>query len=291
MGYLRGLDALVEKHPDWLVDRLSLNSELNRLLNKITCKSKPVLLQALPKTGGSWLSNVLSDLTGCVKVQKKRLTFGKLEESSRWSNLTPYFRDTGIKDAECLAAYLNKPVLLHLHLLPLIDNKAIVTSGNFNVLYLSRDMVEVMESLYFHLRIREGQFSKELANVTQENGIKLVLDHFLDLFCEFDVQWRKIASSRKDIPLLEYNEVLDNPQEELVKALASMGYEVDAFKLDLIIKKYAKPEKSVRSDMLSSIKLRALDEKLDWNVFDIERIRLRYEYYKFKHDEESVNSN
>ncbi len=188
---------------------------LTRLL-MVTCLSKAFPLYIVteyPKSGGSWVSQMLSDY---LNVPFPRNQFPKLQSSIMHGH------------------YLYSPTMK-------------------NVFVVLRDGRDIMVSFYYHCLFKNDKFNSRLVEITRRN---LQFDDYDDIksnlpkFIEYKFThkkrprftWSEFISSwiNRDVSFIRYENLLQNPIEELRKAIHEVcNLEPDEIRLKQIDEKYS----------------------------------------------------
>ncbi len=278
IGLSRGLDPLLEAMPAWMGSRVNVGYAVRCIYKKVKPLSgQPIFLQALPKSGGSWLSYVLSDVTGNIKVGKDFLDFRPISsDGTGWGAMDEFFRDVRLQESAGLQKYKCTTSLLHTHFLPKPDLFEEIGKSGFKLIYLSRDMVEVMLSLYHHILVRECDMSQQLRGMETSKGIDFILDEFLEPFCRYDTLWKNFLSKNEGSYLLEYNKICEDLESEMSKCLGELGLVADARWIEWVSSVYKKPDTIPKEDMHSGLKTRSKNSEVALSHEQKKRVRDEY---------------
>ncbi|MFC7356139.1 sulfotransferase domain-containing protein [Jejudonia soesokkakensis] len=199
-------------------------------VNSVTQLNDSIVLVEYPKSGGTWLGQLISSY---LEIPFPRNKFPKLEKS-----------------------------LYHGHYLPeknILNNKKIIL--------LVRDGRDVMVSQYHHRLLwndknklipKDVHYYRSILEYDDFNDVKKNMSHFINFsfthtpskmqqytymgnWASFNEAWLKELNKRNNIYLIRYESLLENPYDTLAQMFSSFfGFEkINKQKLTTIIAKYS----------------------------------------------------
>lgn len=252
------LCLLNEKMPKWVLLQSGWAYDVEHYfrLSSGTRARRPIILQALPKSGGSWLSNVIAESTSSIKVQKRYIKKCDPSGEIPWSDLYPHFTDMTDLDDGVLEKYEGAGVLLHTHFALTEENIQKISKIDAYCVFLKRNIPDVMVSLYYHLLGRDGEWKDKLTSLNTKQGLDEVLEHFLDAFVLYDRRMAALQAMMKGSCMIHYEEAISDPCNYLYNKLSEIELKVSKKWMKKVVNKFQKPD-VYKEDLHSALKLRS----------------------------------
>jgi hypothetical protein len=238
-------DILQEPPVPWSMAQTSVFFEVKRSL-RLNAKKRcrPLVLQALPKSGGSWLSIMLSECLDLAKCSKRSIKALPASDMQPWKMLHSYFTDLVDLKSDTLSQYENKPALLHAHLAPTDRNIEYFLNMVQEPVYVHRDLCDVLVSWYFHLSTLDNELGREIKSKEEQEGIDLVIDNFLMPFHEFNRNWLSFFEENYPKRIICYEELINEPNQTFSRLIADIDNTIPQSRIVDVLCKYCKPKAS-----------------------------------------------
>lgn len=192
-------------------------------------KSKHVLIVAPPKTGSTWLSYLLQNLTSWTNAQLVE-AFGHREQEIDIRKLVQYSRK---KD-------LFSP---HLHLRFSEPTLEILNKNNISVVFLYRNIFESIRSLYYHFEDESTVFPMvyipqshwESFNINEKKN--WLINNFLNWYLTFYNGWFENKHCLNQVFFeIDYNFLKNNTQKSLISINNTMlNIKITSSEIDNIV--------------------------------------------------------
>ena len=221
----------------------------------------PIYLVALPKAGGSWLVAMVSQVTGMINARKPLIKQLSPCSEAPWDMLHPHFTDMTDLTDEAAQFFRGKAAIVHIHPAPTADNIRKMREADWRCLFLVRDLRDVMVSLYHHLMRRSEAHRKRFEAVSQEEGLDMVLQEFLEPFSLFLEKWTAVAEADGFL-MVRYEDLLADPAGELKRIAEFYGVETEDDVIERTVERFDAARIKARSSLgreqfFSNIKLRS----------------------------------
>lgn len=237
-----------------------LTCHLDRLSVASSHFSKgPILINALPKSGGSWITTLVSLVTGFPKSNKSAIKQCPPLVTDEYGLFYSQFSDFTQLKSDSLSGLRNRPYTLHTHLPPTRSTAEALNHAGIRPIILQRDLRDVMVSLYYHLRERNGPEKEALNPLSIEAGLLYVMERYLSEFAMYLSEWISLTN-KLGYNRLFYEQVVMDPSywvDTICKYyrieidLSTIGAVVEAFDRKSLISEGA--EKTI----LTGIKFRS----------------------------------
>ena len=174
-----------------LLNRVSLNTIYNYFISKATGDEHHIFIACLPKSGSTFIADVLVGITGYKFIQFQPI---------RGTN------DHNI-DPGVFYENLNKDTITQLHCKPNDSNKLYLKKHKIKVVFLKRDIRSSLKSFYNHILNENDQWfmfsvPKEFKNWKIEKQFDFLIDLVVPWYVNFLTSWANEVF-KKDIEIFE----------------------------------------------------------------------------------------
>ena len=194
------LKKLIKKS---LFSKIDLTSHYQYLKLRAKGNEKHIFIACLPKSGSTFLANVIAELTGFKFIQFQPI------RGTNEHNI-----DQGV-----LFSNLNKNTVTQLHLKPSESNKKLLESHNIKVVYLYRGILDSLRSFHRHILNENDQWfmftaTEDFETFSLEKQFDFIIDLILPWYINFLTSWEKELKngSLHVLPVDYYHFKTDNQQ-------------------------------------------------------------------------------
>lgn len=171
--------------------RINLNGYFSFLTRKWTREANHIFIACLPKSGSTFISDTLVNITSYDFVQFQPI---------RGTN------DHNI-DKGFFLENLNKNTVTQLHVKPNSHNKLIIKKYNIKVVFLYRSITASLKSFHRHILEENNQWfmfsmADDYNNWDNEAQMNFIIDLVLPWYLNFLVSWKN-ELKKKEIKILE----------------------------------------------------------------------------------------
>ncbi len=195
------------------------------VLNKHKSVKKSILLFALPKSGSTWLEEILAVYLNLVKYMPPSL----VRHETRYKEST-----SSILRLDMLPN-IDKPFISKTHVFPSHRLKNDLVSYD-RVVVLKRDLGEVVKS---HLRyVLNTPFHPDhefIAKLSKEEAINWINFKYVPMWKEWESQWVEYAEQR-GFSVVDYQNLKTNTNKELEEILNRLNEKIDQERIDEVVK-------------------------------------------------------
>lgn len=233
-------------------DKLSKNGE-------VSCETHLIFVAGLPKSGTTWLEQLLDNTLGMVQLNKSSL------RAYPNSIQLPHLHDVDERMLTC--APRNRLSFLKLHLNPYPRNFSILDDLNVKTVILIRDLRDMLISRYHHVISQKSHWDHQrlmglpeasrllesMKGVGPEDAINVI-----DYYESWVSGWvdRIKADQKHSIPI-KYEEMSENIFCALRKIYDFYGYEITDDGIEEVITKHkVKQESDRKRDLKTNLKQR-----------------------------------
>ena len=187
-----------------------IGTKLTALANR---KKGPIIVQALPKSGGSWLSTLISLCTGFDKVRKSHIKKCKTVVNERYPLFGRKFSDFTHVSLSAMEEYRRRPIVMHTHLYPHERTCDAIKSVDGTVILLSRGLEGALTSWTHHLHRR---FEDEVPTL-DPRAFDFTIDNYGTEFARYKSDWSELHSHVQQSNNLElqYEDFVHNVADTL----------------------------------------------------------------------------
>ncbi|MCC1484914.1 sulfotransferase domain-containing protein [Winogradskyella immobilis] len=206
---------------DILLKCTSLKSFNNHLISRVKGDEIHIFIACLPKSGSTFLANVLVNITGFEFVQFQPI---------RGTN------DHNI-DPSVFYESLNKNTITQLHSKPNESNKYYMERYNIKIIFLYRDIRSSLKSFYNHIITENDKWfmftvAKEFREWEIEKQFDFLIDLIIPWYINFLTSW-KIEVKKKELDILEIDfDDFKNSNAETINKILTF-YELDNYKKNI----------------------------------------------------------
>lgn len=188
-----------------------LTSRLDRLSIASSHFSKgPILINALPKSGGSWITTLVSLVTGFPKSNKSVIKQCPPLVSDEYGLFYSQFSDFTRLKSDALSSLRNRPYTLHTHLPPTRSTTEALNHAAIRPIILQRNLKDVMVSLYYHLSERNGPEKQALSSLDASEGLLYVMERYMYEFALYLSDWIALTKTH-NYTSISYEEFVIDP--------------------------------------------------------------------------------
>lgn len=186
----------------------------------------PILINALPKSGGSWITTLVSLVTGFPKSNKSAIKQCPPLVSDEYGLFYSLFSDFTRLKSDSLSSLRNRPYTLHTHLPPTRSTTEALNHAAIRPIILQRDLRDVMVSLYYHLRERSGPEKEALNSLDVNEGLLYVMERYMNEFAMYLSDWI-ILTRKHNYQRIHYEQFVIDPSYWIDMICTHYGIAID----------------------------------------------------------------
>ena len=165
----------------------------------ISKKKEVYFIASLPKSGSTWLENIIAELTKSTLIMPV--------EPSHWERANGR-SDDFIPKIDFIKKLPNKRWVVKLHSKCSIELVRILKNNNLRPIILYRDISQIIESHYFYVKNTKFHFDyKFTINQNENESIEFLRKKYEQDYKDWLEQWQK----NPEAIIISYNDLLKNP--------------------------------------------------------------------------------
>lgn len=207
--------------------------------NEVSCKTHLMFIAGLPKSGTTWLEQLLQETPGTVQLNKS-----VLRSYPHYSRLA-HPHDISSEMLAC--APVDKLSFLKLHLNPYPDNFSVLDQYKVKTVVLIRDLRDMLISRYHHVMSSDIHWDYDrLTAMPDENrlfeSIKAVSPEGTESVIEYYSSWisgwiDRASADPESTSIIKYESLRNDTLLTMCKVYDFYGYEINDLKIQRIIEK------------------------------------------------------
>ena len=209
-----------------------LKNKANYILKNKRYPQNIIFVTSLPKSGSTWLSNMLSDIDGfdLFAPSKWNTYISDKWDDTRWDLTNDIF-----------AEFNKKLAVIRGHTMATKNNLQILNESNLKYIIGVRDPRDKLISEYYHSRNFPGHWAHDLANeksLDQFITYKLENGEFEEETLNWIKNWLNNRDRNKSI-IIKYEDLLSSPVKLYKNILEFLNFNVDENKISPTIEKHS----------------------------------------------------
>ena len=209
-----------------------LNNKLNYILKNRQYPQNIIFITSLPKSGSTWLSNMLSDIDGfdLFAPSKWNTYISDKWDDTRWDLTDNIFTE-----------FSKKLAVIRGHTLATDSNLKILHDSNIKYIIGVRDPRDKLVSEYYHSRNFPGHWAHDIANeksLEEFISYKLETGGFEQETLNWIKEWIDNRNSNKSM-IVKYEDLLSDPTIVVQDIVKFLNFNIDKNKINSIIEKHS----------------------------------------------------